>query len=90
MYNRAVVGRSSLAVAALVGLGFLRNPGCGGIDDPKGAPNAPCTRSSDCGGDLQCLAGVCREPDAGEPGTPTDAGSDAEADAGADAGDDGG
>lgn len=51
---------------ALLALGAAREPGCGGVDDPDGGPNAPCTRSPDCGGGLVCLEGVCREPDAGQ------------------------
>ena len=51
-------------------LGFGREPGCGGVDAPNGKTNAPCTRSSDCGGGLSCIEGVCRD-------APTDAGDDA-------------
>lgn len=42
-----------------------RDPGCGGADSPSSGPNAPCTRTKDCGGDLVCTEGVCTEPDAG-------------------------
>jgi hypothetical protein len=34
-------------------------------DTPAGGPNAPCTRSSDCEGELACVQGVCTAPDAG-------------------------
>lgn len=66
--------RQSFAAVALVALGFSRDPGCGGVDDPDGGPNAPCTRSSDCGDGLLCLEGVCRERDAGAAGNPSDGG----------------
>ena len=59
--------RHSFATFAFVALGFSRDPGCGGVDDPDGGTNAPCTRHSDCGGGLVCSEGVCREPDAGAP-----------------------
>lgn len=75
--------RASLAAMAFVGLGLTgasgRDPGCGGVNDPQGGPNAPCTRSSDCGGGLVCLEGVCRDRDAG-PLSPTDSGTDTGAD----------
>jgi len=61
--------RQSFAAFALVALGFSKDPGCGGVDDPDGGTNAPCTRSSDCGGSLVCSEGVCREPDAGHEST---------------------
>ncbi|MBX3217550.1 MAG: hypothetical protein KF850_36300 [Labilithrix sp.] len=80
--------RQSFAAVALVALGFARGPGCGGLDDPEGGPNAPCTRSSDCGGALVCLAGVCREP-GDDDDTSRDAGGEGESPAPAleDAGD---
>ncbi len=55
--------RQTFVAVALVALGFSRDPGCGGIDNPQGGTNAPCTRSSDCGGSLVCRAGVCRDPE---------------------------
>jgi hypothetical protein len=70
------VVRYSVAVA-FAALGLSRDPGCGGVGDPAGLPNAPCTRTKDCSAGLVCVEGVCSEPDAGEP-----------VDAGADAGDD--
>jgi len=87
------VVRQSFAAFALVALGFSRDPGCGGVDDPDGGPNAPCTRSSDCGGSLVCLEGVCREPDAGQGSNGgRDSGPDRDSSAlpAGDAGDDGG
>ena len=45
-------------------LGVARDPGCNSVDDPSGGPNAPCTRSNDCGKGLVCSEGVCRDPDA--------------------------
>jgi hypothetical protein len=81
--------RLSLTAVALVAVGLTRDPGCGGVDEPNGGPNAPCTRSSDCGHGLVCQEGVCRDPDSGGAGTgdsgvsgrdsataPTDAGHD--------------
>ncbi|MBX3227063.1 MAG: hypothetical protein KIT84_35995 [Labilithrix sp.] len=66
-----------LATAIVTMLGLARAPGgCGGVDDPDGGPNAPCTRSSDCGGDLVCSEGVCREIDAGSPAPPIPDASD--------------
>ncbi len=51
---------------ALVAFGLARDPGgCGGIDDPDGGTNAPCTRNSDCRGGLVCMEGVCTGPDSG-------------------------
>jgi hypothetical protein len=61
-----VVRQALSLVVIAIGLG--REPGCGGVDDPDGGTNAPCTRSSDCGTKLACLEGVCRDPDAGAPG----------------------
>jgi hypothetical protein len=83
MYNHAVV-RQGFVAAVVVALGFARDPGCGGVDDPDGGTNAPCTRSSDCGGSLVCLEGVCREPASGSSGNPTpkDGGADAATDGG--------
>jgi hypothetical protein len=52
------VGRAGTFVIA-VALGLSRDPGCSGVDDPKGAKNAPCTRNSDCRADLTCSEGVC-------------------------------
>ena len=81
--------RQSFAAVTLVALGWVREPGCGGIDDPNGGTNAPCTRSSDCGGGLVCSEGVCREPDAGGTGKPTQDAGDASAVPLGDAGDGG-
>lgn len=67
-------------------IGLGRDPGCGGADSPSGGPNAPCTRSKDCGGNLVCAEGVCTEPDAGI--TLPDSGRDATSSG--DAADDGG
>lgn len=61
-YHRTVL-RQGFAAFAFVALRFSGAPGCGGVDNPQGGTNAPCTRSSDCGGSLACLAGVCRDPD---------------------------
>ncbi|HVJ89340.1 MAG TPA: hypothetical protein VM580_06015 [Labilithrix sp.] len=72
--------RQSLTAVALVTLGWVREPGCGGIEDPDGGTNAPCTRSSDCGGGLVCSEGVCREPDSGGSGNPVPDGGDGGAD----------
>lgn len=60
-----MLSRHTFAAGALVAVALARDPGCGGVDDHGGGPNAPCTRSSDCQHDLLCLDGVCREPDAG-------------------------
>jgi hypothetical protein len=66
-----VVARHSFAFVvcgSLVGLvaGVGRGePGCGGAESPSSGPNAPCTRTKDCGGDLVCAEGVCTELDAG-------------------------
>ena len=70
----AVMGRGSVITAVTFAFGMLRDPGCGGVDDPEGGPNAPCTRSSDCKIGLACSQGVCTGPDAG--GAATDAGND--------------
>ncbi len=86
--------RQTFTAFAFVALGFSRDPGCGGVDNPDGGPNAPCTRSSDCGGNLVCSEGVCREPDGGHPerAEPFDSGNETENetppvdDAGADGG----
>ena len=61
----------------LVVLAALQNPACGS-DTPAGGPNAPCTRSSDCEGELACVQGVCTTPDAGPTAVlhPGDAGLD--------------
>jgi hypothetical protein len=67
-----------LAVAVVV-LGIARDPGCNSVDDPSGGPNAPCTRSKDCGRELVCVEGVCRDPlapDAGPKVEPSDGGRD--------------
>jgi len=61
--------RQGFVAVALVALGVSRDPGCGGIDNPQGGTNAPCTRSSDCGGSLVCLAGVCRDHDEDDDGS---------------------
>ena len=86
--------RQTLAALAFVALGSASDPGCGGVDGPDGGTNAPCTRSSDCGGSLVCSEGVCREPDAGGqvPNGSRDSGTEREASAPpvGDAGDDGG
>jgi hypothetical protein len=85
------VVRQSFAAVALVALGVLRDPSCGGVDTPNGRTNAPCTRSSDCGGSLICLEGVCREPNVGPPASDSgrDAGGDTPASGEDDAGHDG-
>jgi hypothetical protein len=66
--------RFAVASFACVTLGLLRDPGCGGVDDPQGGTNAPCTRSSDCGTGLTCASGVCRDPKEEDGGTVKDAG----------------
>lgn len=71
----AVVRLSAVAVA-FVALGLSRDPGCGGVDDPQGGTNAPCTRSSDCRSGLLCSEGVCVDPDAGDAGAVRDASDD--------------
>ncbi|MCW5831545.1 MAG: hypothetical protein KIS78_03725 [Labilithrix sp.] len=82
--------RQSFGAVALVALRLARGPGCGDLGDPEGGPNAPCTRSSDCGGALVCSAGVCREPgddddasrDSGSEGEPPAPGLEDAGDAG--------
>jgi hypothetical protein len=81
------VVRQTFAAVAFVALGFARDPGgCGGVDTPNGGPNAPCTRSSDCGGKLVCLEGVCREPDRGVRDAETESSASTPEDAGHDGG----
>jgi hypothetical protein len=85
-----VVRAGAFAVVA-VALGLSREPGCGGVDDPQGGKNAPCTRDSDCKSTLKCSEGVCVDrstsvtppPDSGtsdsgtiDSGAETDASSD--------------
>jgi hypothetical protein len=61
------VPRKALLVAvAPLALAALAGPSCGS-DSPAGGPNAPCTRSSDCEGDLVCENGVCVSPRAALP-----------------------
>jgi hypothetical protein len=77
-----VVRAGALAVFA-VALGFAREPGCSGVDDPQGGKNAPCTRDSDCKSGLECSEGVCVDtststgpagvPDGGGSVSPSDA-----------------
>jgi hypothetical protein len=59
------VSRKALLLAAVapLALAALAGPSCGS-DTPAGGPNAPCTRSSDCEGDLACEQGVCVSPTA--------------------------
>jgi hypothetical protein len=58
--------RNVVALAFMTGIaGLSRDPGCGGADSPSSGPNAPCTRSRDCSGGLECNEGVCTDPDAG-------------------------
>lgn len=85
------MAKSTVVLAALVagGLGLARNPGCGEVEHAQGAPNAPCTRTSDCGPGLVCLEGVCREPDGGAPPSASDAGADGDVPDELDAGDGG-
>jgi hypothetical protein len=66
--------RFAVASFACVTLGLLRDPGCSGVDDPKGGTNAPCTRSSDCGVGLTCAAGVCRGAEEDDGGSVKDGG----------------
>lgn len=57
--------RQTAFAFALVALGASRDPGgCGGVDAPQGGTNAPCTRHSDCKGELRCSEGVCIDPNA--------------------------
>lgn len=58
-----------------VALGFAREPGCSGVDDPQGGKNAPCTRDSDCKAELECSQGVC--VDTSTPPEPVDGGGGA-------------
>jgi hypothetical protein len=79
------VVRQTAFAFAFVALGLSRDPGgCGGVDAPQNGTNAPCTRNSDCKGDLTCSEGVCVDPNA-EPTPPAKDGGDAK-----DASDDGG
>ena len=87
-YNREVLRQ--LTAVAFVALGLSRDPGCGGVDDPEGGPNAPCTRTSDCRTRLVCLEGVCREPDAGQVSGTRDSGSERDSAAASGDGGDGG
>jgi hypothetical protein len=66
----------ALAVVALGIAGGSGGSGCGGVGDPAGGQNAPCTRTRDCNVGLSCFEGVCTEPDAG---SPVDAGEDDDA-----------
>jgi hypothetical protein len=61
---RNAVAFALVSLSAL-GLGGARDPGCGGSDSPESGPNAPCTRTKDCGGNLVCTEGVCTDPDSG-------------------------
>jgi hypothetical protein len=90
------VFRNAVALAVLTsGISFSafgfssagRDPGCGGSDSPSSGPNAPCTRTKDCGGDLVCTGGVCTEADSGN-AFPDSGGRDAASSG--DAADDGG
>lgn len=76
--------RQTAFAFAFVALGLSRDPGCGGVDDPQGGTNAPCTRHSDCRAELKCSEGVCIDPNA-DASTPAKDGGDAK-----DASDDGG
>jgi len=56
----------ALVSLSAFGLGSARrDPGCGGSDSPESGPNAPCTRTKDCAGNLVCTEGVCTEADSG-------------------------
>jgi len=79
----------AIALASFSAFGFGRDPGCGGADSPSSGPNAPCTRTKDCGGDLVCMEGVCTEPDSGAGTAPPDSGG-RDATSSGDAADDGG
>jgi hypothetical protein len=82
----------ALALASIGALGFSsgsRDPGCGGADSPSSGPNAPCTRTKDCGGDLVCTEGVCTQADSGAGNAVPDSGG-RDATSSADAADDGG
>lgn len=93
----APVSMKKLALAFVCSAHLLlgSESGCGGGSDKKGA-GEPCTRTSQCMGDLVCTAGMCSLPseDGGrDDAGPSDAGStDAGAapDASIDAGSDGG
>jgi hypothetical protein len=55
----------------LAGLGLARLAltvvgGCSSVAANSIGIEGPCTRSSDCGGGLSCVGGVCSLPDAGE------------------------
>jgi hypothetical protein len=87
--------RNAVALAALTlgGLGSIggrdgRDPGCGGTDSPSSGPNAPCTRTKDCGATLVCREGVCTDADAGAVTALPDSGG-RDATSGGDAGDGG-
>jgi hypothetical protein len=69
--------RQTFATTALLALGLGHDPGCGDVDHPKGATNAPCTRTVDCEGDLVCLEGVCTNPR--KPAPPADDGGSSSA-----------
>jgi hypothetical protein len=75
---------------ALSAVGARRDPGCGGADSPSSGPNAPCTRSKDCGSGLVCAEGVCTEPDSGATPPSDGGGRDATPASGGDAADDSG
>ena len=75
---RNAVAFALVSLSAL-GLGSARrDPGCGGSDSPESGPNAPCTRTKDCGGNLVCTEGVCTEADSGT-AVPDSGGRDARA-----------
>jgi len=86
---RNVVALALVSFSAF-GLGSARrDPGCGGADSPSSGPNAPCTRTKDCGGDLVCMEGVCTEADSGSGNAVPDSGG-RDATSTGDAADDGG
>lgn len=74
-----MVRAGAFAVVA-VALGFAREPGCSGVDDPQGGKNAPCTRDSDCKSGLECSEGVCA--DTSTPPVPVDGGGPTDAENG--------